>query len=105
MKDEVLGLDILQEQKIKCSNCGTPLAEVLVMESNEQRKERDLKPIKSSFRINNCTKCSNGGSFIHGPFEGTTSVGTFKDNLLVDVEDTDILTDGTIMNILTIRNR
>lgn len=89
MKDELIGLSIIEECIVKCGDCGTPLVEIVKTEENSNRVQRGQKIQKSKYKVK-CPKC-NGFSFDTKIFEGSTIVGSIKDNYTVCVLDTELL--------------
>jgi predicted nucleic-acid-binding Zn-ribbon protein len=100
MKTNILGLRIIEEKEIKCGDCNTPLAFIVVTEGNE---DKGSKP-KSKYRIFGCYKCG-GSSFYSKTFEGTTNICPAKDSFDLTVEDTDIDPDNTIISKLRVRRK
>lgn len=88
MKEELVGLDILEEVHIKCGDCGFPLVEIVNTETNENRLKRGLKLQKSKYKIK-CPQC-NGYSFDTKVFEGSIIIGSIKDNYIVSAVDTEL---------------
>jgi hypothetical protein len=102
MKDEVIGLTELEELTVKCGDCGTPLVNVVLTETNDLRTERGLKPQRLQFKLL-CYKCG-GTSFPTKVLEGSAVVGTLKDDIETDEEDTDLV-DGVIVTTLKTRQK
>ncbi len=109
MKEDLIGLSTVEETIIKCGDCGTPLVEVVVVESNLDRMKRQLLPQNSCFKVKNCYKCG-GDSFKSKRFEGTLIFGPLKDSYSIDVEDTEYEENGigspktrTIETVLRVR--
>lgn len=103
MKTEFLGLSVVEEATIKCGDCATPLALIVISETNGHRSQRGLAPLKSQYRVTGCPKCG-GSSFVSKVFEGTTNICSTKETLILDTVDTDI-NNGIIVSVLTIRNK
>jgi hypothetical protein len=103
MKEELLGLSVLEEAVVKCGNCGSHLANVVVSETNESRELRGLKSLNSRYKINNCYKCG-GSSFATKVFSGSTSICPAKDFFDLDEVETDF-NDGVIESVLTVQKR
>jgi hypothetical protein len=101
MKEDLIGLSLLKEQIIRCGDCNSPLASIILTETNEHREERGLKPLKSKYIINNCYKCG-GSSFESETFEGSASIAPYKENNVLEVIDTDIIND-VVVSILTMK--
>jgi predicted nucleic acid-binding Zn-ribbon protein len=104
MKEEFLGLSVLEEMTVACGDCGSKLAHVVVSETNESRQVRQLKSLNSKYQIKGCYKCG-GSSFLTKTFSGSTSVCPAKDSFDLDVVDTDIEDDGVVKSILEVRKR
>ena len=103
MKDELIGLTELEELVIKCGDCGTSLAEVVLTEDNTSRQNRSLPAQSSKFKIVDCPKCG-GSSFETKVFDGTTVVGPVKDGF--DLEDVDTeVSDGVIVSTFKVRKK
>lgn len=103
MKEELIGLTVVEEDVIKCGDCGAPLAHVVVSETNEQRTSRNLPPISSKYKITDCYKC-NGSSFYTKVFGGSTSICPTKDFFDLDETDTEF-ENGVISSTLKVRKR
>jgi hypothetical protein len=103
MKEELLGLSVLEEATIKCGSCGSPLAYIVVSETNESREARGLRPLDSKYKITNCYKCGQS-SFQSKVFSGSTSICASRDFFDLDEVETDF-NDGVIESVLTVRKR
>lgn len=64
----------VQEITLKCRKCGKPLADLIISETNEMRRLKDLKPQKCKYKILNCFYCNNGESYETPVYEGTISI-------------------------------
>jgi hypothetical protein len=104
MKEEFLGLTVIEEDTVKCGDCGVILAHVVVSETNEARQSRQLKSLNSKYQVKGCYKCG-GSSFTTKVFSGSTSICPAKDSFDLDPTDTDIDDEGTISSILEVRKR
>jgi hypothetical protein len=100
MKQELIGLSVIEELVLKCGDCGTPLINIVLSETNESRQKRNLKPLSSSYKVVNCYKCC-GSSFQSKIFDGSVSISSFSDKLDIDLEDTDIR-DNVIYSTLKV---
>lgn len=100
---ELLGLEVIEEATIKCGDCGAPLVDIVVAETNESRVARGQKPLQSQYIIN-CWRCT-GKSFQTKVFSGSTSIKPAKDYVDLDEVDTDIGEGGVIFTILQSRKR
>ena len=103
MKEELLGLKELEELTIKCGDCGTSLAEVVLTEDNASRQNRSLPVRFSKFKVVDCPKCG-GSSFETKVFEGTTVVGPVKEGQDLEDVDTDV-NDGVIVSTFKVRKK
>lgn len=97
MKDELIGLSVIEEHIVKCGDCGFPLVEIIKTEENANRLQRGQKIQKSKYKVK-CPKCS-GFSFDTKVFEGSTIVGTVKENYTLSVLDTELLDYNTRQDI------
>lgn len=95
MKEEILGLSVIEEFVIKCGDCGAELANLVISETNNQREARGLKPIFSIYKITNCYKCS-GNSFTTKTFEGSSSISPAKD--FFDLDEIDTEKNGNVIS-------
>jgi hypothetical protein len=102
MKDALVGIQEIESIPIQCGDCGLPLAEVVLTETNETRLSRGFFPLRSEFQVIDCPKCS-GKSFKTRVLEGTTVVGAIKEGYALESVDADILEDNTISSVLRIR--
>ena len=103
MKEELIGLSVLEEHKIRCGSCGTNLVEVVVTETNEARVARGLNPQRMKFVVGKCYKCG-GSSLPTQIFEGSCIAGPLKKDYESDTVDVDVDDDtGVITNTLTTR--
>lgn len=91
MKQDLHGLDVIDEVLLKCGDCGLPLIEIVKTETNENRTQRGLNPQRVQFRCR-CPKCY-GWSFNSKIFEGSTIVAPCK-NYQLSVDDTEIVNDN-----------
>lgn len=98
MQEDFLGLKVVEDTEIKCGNCNVPLINVVVVETNDDRKIRGLKPQKSQYQVQ-CYKC-HGSSFKTKVFEGSTIIAGIADFITVDTVDTDILNNGVVFSKL-----
>lgn len=103
MKEELIGLTEVEELTIKCGDCSTPLAEVVLTEDNNSRQRRSLPAQSSKFKIVDCPKCG-GSSFVTKVFEGTTIVGPVRDGFDLEDVDTDV-DDGVIVSTFKVRKK
>jgi hypothetical protein len=103
MKEEMLGLSVVEELTVKCGNCGSPLANIVVSETNESRKARNLKPLDSKYKVTNCYKCG-GSSFETKTISGSTSICPAKDFFDLDEVETDF-NNGVIESVLSVTKR
>jgi predicted nucleic-acid-binding Zn-ribbon protein len=101
MKQELLGLTEIEEYTIKCYNCGTALAEVVLTETNEARQNRNLKIQTTKFKIVDCPKCGKH-SFNTKHFHGSTVIGPLLDGYTLDEVDTEFDYDHGQQNIYSI---
>ncbi len=99
---EPIGLRVVKEVVVRCKNCNTPLANILLSETNEDRTSRNLKPLKSKYKLINCSKCEDGSSFETEVLEGSTSICAAREGFVLEEQDTDVL-DGVIFSILKVR--
>jgi hypothetical protein len=104
MKEELYGLEVLQEIELKCRSCNSKLANLVVSETNSQRIARNLKPLSSKYRVENCYKCGNS-SFWTDALNGSVSIAPAVDFIDLDVLDTDIDENGIIINYVRASNR
>lgn len=99
MKEDLVGLKTLQEEKIRCNKCGSTIAHLEVIETNESRIARGLKPFVSMYKVENCPNCRSS-SFWTQFYEGTVIVGSTRDDIILEGKDTEILEDNSIKVIL-----
>ncbi len=90
MKEEFLGLEVTDEVKICCSYCNTPLADVVITESNEDRTLRGLKPNDLILKVINCPECGKH-SFPTKILSGSVSIQSCNDKFCLEDEDTSIV--------------
>ena len=100
MKSELKGLRKVEEVDVKCADCGKLLANVMQVETNEDRKERGEKTIKTQYKIL-CDKCG-GSSFKTKVFDGPTVAGSVDDQTRLEEDNTQIEEDGTVYMTLKI---
>ena len=100
---EPLGLRVLKEFVVRCKDCNTPLANILLTETNEDRLSRNQKAQKSKYQVVNCSKCEDGSSFETEVFEGSTSIANAREGYTLEEEDTDILDGGVILSTVRVR--
>jgi hypothetical protein len=99
-KDEFVGLRVVEEDVIKCNICKSPLAFVLVSETNEDRKKRQLKPIRTQFKFDSCYKCQ-GKSNLSKLYEGSVNIAESKPNIMtIEEVNTEVNDQGIIIVIL-----
>ena|SRR5688500_1552349 len=104
MKEELLGLSEISSTILKCGDCGTPLVDLVITETNESRQERGKKPLRSKFQVYNCYRCGSE-SFESQVLEGSVIAGPLKDSYEIDIEDSNIEDDGVIFNKMRVRSR
>ena len=100
MKEDLEGFEVKDEQTIKCGDCNTPLVNIVCYEDNDERAEKGRNIQYSKYRVTKCYKCG-GSSFWTKTFQGTTAVGSAKDDINVDIDDTEITEDNVICSTLT----
>ena len=98
-----IGLRVIKELVISCKDCNTSLVNVVLTETNEDRVKRSIRPLKSKYKVLNCSNCDNGSSLETEVLEGSTSICTAKDGFVLEEEDTDIDKDGVILSTLKVR--
>jgi hypothetical protein len=104
MKKDLIGLAIIEEHMIKCGDCRTNLAEIVVSETNDGRVARGLSPMKVQIKVVNCYKCG-GASFDSKIFEGSTNIHPVNDfTSLEDDGDTDIKNGVLYSTLRMVRN-
>lgn len=84
---------VVEEQYIKCADCGITLGHVILMQTNEKRQASGQKPVFTRFRITGCYKC-NGSSFFTKTYGGTVTLGSPADH--VQLDQIDCTTDGQV---------
>ena len=101
MKDELLGLKEVETVALNCGDCGFPLIEIVLTETNDDRLRRGLYPMKNRFQVVDCPKCG-GKSFNSKILEGTTIIGAAKNGYEFECIGADIDDENTIYNVLRI---
>jgi hypothetical protein len=100
-------MNIIEEKKIKCIYCRSSLLDIMLVESNEDRAEKGLKPLKSIFIINKCWNCNKDNNISTEILNGTTVVqpGMSNKNINIILEDT-VVENNIVKNYISIsKNR
>src|SRR5688500_9267756 len=100
MKQELIGLTELEEYTIRCNNCNTTLAEVVLTETNDSRQSRNLKIQTTKFKIVGCPKCGSD-SYNTKYFHGSTIVGPLPQGYTLEEVDTEFNSEYGQQNIFT----
>lgn len=88
----------MTETKLACINCGKNLAEIVTTQTNDELKEIGERPIFASYSIVNCPNCKKGKSKSSGIITGRSYIGPLMAGVSVEIENTDIDDNGTIIN-------
>lgn len=103
MKEDLLGLSVIEENNISCGDCGKLLAVLVISEDNTQRQSRGLNPLSQRFVISGCPRCG-GESFRSKELRGSVVVGTLDDAHWIDVDDSEDV-EGVLYNKLIMRKK
>jgi hypothetical protein len=104
MKEELIGLEIVEENTIKCRDCSAPLVEIVISENNDHRVQRGLRAMHSKYKVTNCYKCGSS-SFQSKVFHGSTNICPSKEFLILEPINTDVIDDNIIYTVLEIRRK
>lgn len=88
-----LGLSLVEEKQIFCSRCNTPLLNIIVSETNDNRKKRGLDSISTKFTVK-CYKCSHCSKTKE--FDGSTNIAPVAEFVSFEIDKVEKHTDGTI---------
>ena len=99
-----LNAKTLKEEQIRCYNCNAPLANIIIIESNEERINKGCDPLSNKFIISNCYRCKEFNK-INKVFSGTIRICQPKDFLDLSIDSTEILNDDTIVNTISLNTK
>lgn len=87
---------VVEEAKLRCEYCNISLINIVINQTNEERKDLGIPPQLAVFYAN-CPKC---GQFTEKTkkFEGTTNILHSSKDIIIEDVDVDIEDDGTILS-------
>lgn len=99
MKDSLKGFQVIKEDEIHCEKCDALLINIVLMEKNTSRLARGERPLKSKYQVI-CFKCKHTTS-VNDLYTGTTSVGTFRDDIDINIVETEYdRQSGIVSNLI-----